>query len=555
MNKYSNWEIIYKGKNSDIVKTLLKIRGIVEKKDINEFLNPTHPQEVSLKEFGLEEKNISKVIKRIKTAIKNNEELIVYGDYDADGICGTAILWESLYALGAKVMPYIPDRFTEGYGLNIEAIKKLKKSNPKLTLIFTVDHGIVAVGKVDYATNIGIDVVITDHHVIGKTLPKAYSVIHTTKLSGAGVAWVLAREIRKRFKFKDTDLKNGIGLDLASIGTIADQLPFTGVNRSIIKFGLADLNKTTRPGLNAMFDEAACRKGKIGPYEVGFLLAPRVNATGRLSHAIESLRLLCTKNKIQAAQLALHLGKVNKERQRIVDEVVEHALIQADKLKNKGIVIVAGKDYHEGVIGLAASKLAEKYYRPAIVISKGKSVSKASARSIPGFNIIEAIRKLEGLYLEGGGHPMAAGFSIETVKIKEFTAKINRISAKDLTGEILTKKLKVDLEFDFDNLNRATFNLISKMDPFGLGNPTPLFLTKDVSVCSVRAVGRENLHLKLTLKKDSKTLGAVAFGFGEDLPKIVPNGGYDFIYNLSENNFNGNSSIELKIKDFRKVEK
>ncbi|MCX6706089.1 MAG: single-stranded-DNA-specific exonuclease RecJ [Candidatus Woesebacteria bacterium] len=535
------WEVLAKLQGKNIIDTLLKNRGIKTLKEKKEFFNPTRPEKLSLKELEINQTEIKKAIKRIKEAKRKKEKVIVYGDYDADGICATAILWECLYKLGLHVLPYIPERFSEGYGLNIESIKKLKEKDPDLSLILTVDHGIVADKKVDVAKELGIDVIITDHHERGKTTPKAYAVVHTTKISGSGVAWILSRE-----------LGSSSGLELAALGTISDQLPLIGPNRSIAKYGLERLRETKRIGLLSMFEEAAIEKEKIGTYEVGFIIAPRINAMGRLTHAIDSLRLLCTKDRKRAGELADLIGRTNLERQKIVETVVAHAKEKLGEEIKESIIILSHESYHEGVIGLAAAKLVEKFYKPAIVLSKKKDISKASARSIAGFNIIEAIRKLEGLYLEGGGHPMAAGFSIETSKIEEFAKKINEIAKPFLTQEILSRKLKIDLEIDFNQINQELVEQINQFEPTGLGNFAPSFITKKVEVLETRTVGRENTHLKLKLKKDSKVIDAIAFGLAKTHP-MLPSTFVDIVYSIEENIWNNHTSLQLKIKDLKVV--
>ena len=546
-NKSKRWEIL--GKTSkksldikEIEKILLKNRGIAAKKARKEFFFPTSPEALSLKNLGIAKFQVKRAVARIKKAGKRGETIIVYGDYDADGICATAILWERLYSLDLDVLPYIPERFSEGYGLNSESIKKLKEEKPNLGLIITVDHGIVGGDKVEVARKLGIDVIITDHHQPAKKKPKALALLHTTQIGGAAIAWILAREIKS---VRD-------GLDLVAIGTIADQLPLVGANRSFAKYGLVSLNGTQRVGLNALFSEAGIVKGEIGPYEVGFMIAPRINAMGRLVHAIDSLRLLCTKNNQRAGELARLLNKTNLERQRIVEEVVLHALRQAqDESFARSVIVVAHESYHEGVIGLAAARLVEEFYRPAIVISKKGKIAKASARSISGFNIIETIRKLEGYLIEGGGHPMAAGFSIKTDKIEDFTQKLNKISASVLTEDILTKKLKIDLEVGFRNLGQELLALSESFEPTGLGNPAPIFATRNVTVADARVVGREKTHLKLVLEESGRTLSAIAFGLGVIYKSLRPKTKIDIAYALEENTWNGNTNLQLKIKDIK----
>ena len=352
------------------------------------------------------------------------------------------------------------------------------------------------------------------------------------------------------------------GLELAAIGTISDQLPLIGPNRSFAKYGLAALNNTKRLGLLALFEEAGLIDAKtrlrqrtsarqVGTYEVNFVIAPRINAMGRMTHAIDSLRLLCTRSYTKAQELAQLLGKTNSERQRVVEEVVAHARIEAEKRKWEGIMILQHERYHEGVIGLAASRLVEEFWRPAIVFSKGKTYSKASARSIPGFNIIAAIRELDDMLLDGGGHPMAAGFTIATSKLKKFTQKLDKVSSSLLTDDLMTKKLKIDLELHFKELNWELVDSIKKFEPSGIGNPTPTFVTKDVFPLDARVVGRDRKHLKLKLRQEDKIFSAIAFGFGEIYVKLSPENTIDIAYRLEENIWNGNRNIELKIKDIK----
>src|SRR3972149_1029629 len=336
-NKNLKWEVLGKLKNSktkklgneDIVDILLENRGIKTKKQKEEFFNPTPPEKISIKSLNIKEKELSKAIKRIKNAVVKGEDIVIYGDYDADGICATAILWETLYSLTKSVKPYIPNRFEEGYGINAKSIENIKVQNPNVKLIMTVDNGIVANKAVDAANKLGIDVIISDHHQIGKKLPKAYSIIHTDKISGSGIAWILSRELNKKLITNHQSLITN--LELAAIGTIADQLPIIGPNRSFAKYGLEALNLTQRPGLLALFEEAGLTlQGRtlqhvMGTYDVNFVIAPRINAMGRMEHAIDSLRLLCTKNIEKARELAQILGRTNRERQRVVDEVVLHA--------------------------------------------------------------------------------------------------------------------------------------------------------------------------------------------------------------------------------------
>lgn len=558
MNTQSKkWEILNKlpkGKkkitSDDIIDILLKGRGITTAEKKKEFFDPILPERIALRTLGLNKTAIEKGIARIKKAKKNGEKIIVYGDYDADGITGTAILWETLYALGADTLPYIPDRFTEGYGLNQKTITKLKIDYPNLGLIISVDNGIVANKAVSKANELGIDVIITDHHKKGRTIPKAFTIIHTTKIGGVAVAWVFARETRKKLRIPKSKFQAGDGLDLAAIGVIADQIPLLGPNRSFVKYGLRAINNTVRPGLLSLFKEAAIKKGAIGTYTIGFIVAPRINAMGRLQHAMGALRLLCTKNTAQAEEFAHFLGKTNSERQKIVEEATIHAKRAVKETMETSIVIVH-ESYHEGVIGLVASRLVEKFYKPTIVISRGKEISKASARSIPGFNIIDAIRRLEKLLIEVGGHPMAAGFSIKTNNVDKFAKEFDKETKLVLNEELLTRKLKIDLELNFDLLSKKLAETISTFEPTGSGNPAPVFATKGVTVIDARAVGKTGTHLKLKLQENGKLLDAIAFGFGHLSPKLTLGGLIDIAYNLEENEWNGRKNLQLKTRDIK----
>jgi len=447
-------------------------------------------------------------------------------------------MWEALYSFGVDALPHIPDRFFEGYGLNADSVQKLQNSKtPKLKLIITVDNGIMAYEGIKKAKELGIDVIVVDHHTKGlKKLATSY-VLHSAAVCGSALAYFFAKELG----YKD-------GLELAAIGTIADQMPLIGMNRSLVKYGLSALNETTRLGLLALFREAGIEE--VGTYEVNYMIAPRINAMGRISHGLDSLRLLCTKNTGKARELSFLLSKTNAERQKIVDDVLIKAKSLYRNNSNK-LLVISHSSFHEGVIGLAAGKLTEEFYRPAIVLSKKGDVSKASARSISGFNIIEAIRETD-LILEGGGHPMAAGFSIETSKIEIFSQKINAIAEKLLTDELLERKLKVDMELDFEQISFSLLSQLKQFEPFGLGNPTPTFMTADVEVLETRTVGQNAKHLKLKLKQDEQIFDTIYFGGGEFYSKLPLGIKIDVAYQIDENIWNGRKCLQLKVKDIKK---
>jgi single-stranded-DNA-specific exonuclease len=555
-NKTRLWQIIDKQKKEvlanpdEIVDLLLANRNIKTVKEKNEFIDPTHPARLTLSELKIKKQQVTKVISRLALAKQEKQKIIVYGDYDADGICASAILWECLYARGFDALPYLPDRFKEGYGIKQESINKLKSKYENLKLVITVDNGIVANEQIKEIAKMGVDVIVSDHHQTGKELPKAYAIVHTDLVCGSCIAWILSREIKRKFKV----VKKGFekeSLDLAAIGTIADQMPLVGVNRSFARHGLQELNKTSRPGLLSLYNQAGIKKGSISAYNVNYIIAPRINAVGRISHAVESLRLLCIRNRQEAHKLSLHLDKVNRERQRIVDELVFSVIKKAEEQRGKKALVISGKSYNEGVIGLVAGKLTEQFYKPAIVIAEQKGISKASARSISGFNIITAIRKQSALLEDCGGHPMAAGFSIKTKNINKFRRSFEDFAAKHISTRLLAPRLKVDMKLNFKSINDKLVRSLDLFEPTGYGNYTPLFTTESVEVLEAKKVGNDQKHLKLVLKKNEKVFEAMAFGVGNSYNRLLEGKPIDIAYHVEENVWNGAVSIQLRLRDIK----
>jgi single-stranded-DNA-specific exonuclease len=537
-----NWEILNKTKvkSEKITKILLENRGIKTKKEAEDFLNPKL-ETVTTKSVKINGRQLKKTIARIKQAINNKEQVVIFGDYDVDGICGTAILWETLNDLGAKVMPYIPHRIDEGYGLSVKGIENVKKIYKDLKLIITIDNGIVADKAVDFANEIGIDVIITDHHVPAKKIPIAKAIFHTTKLCGAGVAYLLSQELKS---------DNNNHLELVALATVADLVPLKGANRTLLKFGLEILRKTKRVGLLELFKEAGIVNSSIGVYEIGHIIAPRLNAMGRLEYAMDSLRLICTTNPKRAEELARKIGLTNKERQILTIETTEHAIkLVKDKKELTKLLFVVHESYEQGVIGLVAGKLVEEFYKPAIVISRGKKFSKASARSVKGFNIIEFIRTASEFLVDVGGHPMAAGFTVETKKIPALEKVLHEKLGKMLNQKDLIRNLKIDCELPLSIVDLNLFETLQKLSPFGMGNPEPTFVSKNVIIEDVRMIGMDGKHLKMRLN----SLDAIAFGMGEFFSKIRIGDKINIVYTLNENNWNGEKRLQLKIRDLQDV--
>lgn len=528
-----------------IIKILLSNRGITGKKDITEFLHPKDPFDLSAADVSINVHPLAAALARIRKAVKDHESVVVYADYDADGITAGTIMWEALHSLGANVMPYIPHRVEEGYGLSVQGIDAVKSQyNP--TLIVTVDHGITAAAKVEYAKELGIDVIVTDHHSRPETVPDCI-IVHTTSLCGAGVSWFVAKEL--------TGIKNQESVALACIGTIADLVPLTGANRSIVKAGLSAINTTNRVGLKALIAEAGLTEGSIRTYDISHMLAPRLNAMGRLEHAMDALRLLCTGQESKALLLSRKLGETNKERQNMTTDTSIHAKLAVEQTIQAGgrkkLLFVAEESYNQGIIGLVAGKLVEEYYLPAIVLSKGEKISKASARSISGFNIVEAIRACADLLIDVGGHPMAAGFTVETKNLELLQTKLEGIAENLIDEGMLQRTLRVDMDMPLSGVTADLWRAIGEFEPFGFGNTEPVFVTHGIQVADSRLVGKEGKHLKLNVRQDHIRVDAIAFGFGSFQSELRKDTSVDIAYSIDMNEWNGRRNLQLKVKDIR----
>lgn len=542
------WEIVSSKHPSDIkeiLSILLENRGLTNEEEIQAFTCVPDPHALGGLEVGIDETQLLAALVRIKKAIAGNESIVVYSDYDADGITAGTVMWETLHNLGARVMPYIPHRAEEGYGLSKKGIDSVVALH-KPTLIITVDHGITAWEKVEYAKSQGIDVVITDHHVKPEKIPDC-TIVHTTKLCGAGVSWFVAKEL-----LAVSDIPSSVSSELialAAIGTIADMVPLVGANRSIVKYGLAAINTTTRVGLRALIMEAGLTQGEIRTYNISHVLAPRLNAMGRLVHAMDALRLLCTKNQDKATALAKILSETNKERQLMTSDMASHAK-ELMKDSDKKLLFVADSSYNQGVIGLVAGKLVEEYYRPAIVLAKGERISKASARSIAGFNIVEAIRSCADILIDVGGHPMAAGFTVETKHLDELKTRLEDLAGRKITDDMLVKSLRVDAKIPLTLVTQTLWSGIGDFEPFGLGNAEPIFATHGLRVTDARLVGNGNKHLKLLLSDAAGTrMDGIAFNLGELYSRLTEDAVVDVAYAIDMNEWSGRRKLQLKIKD------
>jgi len=550
------WKVLSKsavGSRQSVVNVLLENRGITDKEA---FFDPPKPDYLitQLPSYlpDLDRDQLARAVERIQTAVRNKEKIAIWGDYDVDGITSTAILWSVLSGfggLGADAVPYIPDRFSEGYGLNKKGIRKLSEEGVRL--VVTVDSGITAKEAVEYANSLGLEVIITDHHLKPKELPPAYAVVHTVNLCGAGIAWLLASYLDPRPYTLDTSL------DLVAIATVADLQPLLGANRSLAKYGFEVLNRSARPGLAALAEVAGLKLGNLGSYAAGWVLGPRINAVGRMGRveksgfssdgAIEALRLLCTQDLSKARELAHLLNAANAERRALTADMFDHAKCLVNG--GEGLIVVFHEDWHEGIIGLVAGKLVEACGRPAVVIARGEEFSKGSARSVNGFNILEALRSCSDLLEDVGGHEQAAGFTVSNKNLERFVEELRGSAAAGLKDIDPRPVLKIDMELPLQSLSYELVAELEKFEPCGLGNPEPAFVAHGVNVLEERKVGRQKQHLKLLV---SPGFEAIWFGHGGD-GGFTPGEEVSLVYTPQVERWNGKEKIALRIRDLRRT--
>lgn len=505
--------------------------------------------------------DMEKASERIAEGVKKKEKMVIYGDYDVDGITSTALLYEFLKSVGADVIYYIPDRKDEGYGINIMAVNKLIKQGMKL--LITVDCGITAIGEVEFAKLQGMDVIITDHHTCKERIPTAAVAVVNPKrqddaygfdgLAGVGVAFklVLALSMKLGIRTGETFDKY---VDLAAIGTIADVVPLVDENRIIVDKGLSFLQSPSRPGLSALLRIAGVSEKKVTASTVAFALAPRMNAAGRLGTAVTAVELLLTKDSVRAQEIAEELDKENRARQETEHEINTEALemIAADpNFDKKKVIVLAKEGWHNGVIGIVASRIAEQFYKPTILISLTNGVGKGSGRSTAGFNLFEALNDSDELLTNFGGHAVAAGLGINEGNIEKFTAKINKYAESVMTEDDMVPVVRIDCMLGGRNLNLGTVNVVSSLEPYGMGNEKPVFAIKNASVQNVSAVGAEKKHLRMQIEKDGVWVNCIGFGLGEYVRLISPGDKVHLAFRLDINSYQGNDSVQLVLSDIK----
>ena len=496
---------------------------------------------------------MDRAVQRIREAIERNEKILIFGDYDADGVSSTTVLMEVLASLHANVDYYIPNRFTEGYGPN-EGAFRLAKANGT-DLIITVDTGISALKEAQVARELGMDYIITDHHEPGPELPEALAIIHPKlpgstypfkDLAGVGVALKLAHALLGDLPEK--------WLEIAAIGTIADLVPLKDENRLIALMGLRKMKYTKRPGLLALLKKAGVDPSTINEESIGFGIGPRINAAGRLGDADPAIELLLTEDPVMAESIADEIDSLNKERQAIVAEIAKDAIRQVEQfypVSENSVLIVGGEGWNAGVVGIVASKLVEKFYRPTIVLSfdREKGLAKGSARSIAGFDLYENLSKCRDILPHFGGHPMAAGMTLKLEDVDDLRTRMNILANRVLTEEDFVPITNIDAAVSLDEVSIHSIEEMGQLAPFGMGNPKPRVLLPDVQVASAKRIGADGSHLKAMLKSGESSLDAIGFGMGDYYDEISPNAVLSVIGELSVNEWNNIRKPQIFVQD------
>ena len=502
-------------------------------------------------------KDMKSATDRIIEAIINKEKILIYGDYDVDGVASTALLTNFLRQKSNNIFPYIPDRETEGYGVSVNGIKKAIKK--QVSLIISIDCGIKALQEVEYAKKNNIDFIICDHHLPESEIPNAIAVLDPKRvdckypfkeLCGCGIGFKLIQALSLEWDMDTRQLINY--LDLVSLATVADQVPLYDENRIITHLGLEQINKKPRPGIKALLSDF--KGDEISTSTLVFKLSPKVNAAGRMKHATLALELLMCEKLEHTVNLSEQISSINIERREEDKKTTEEALIQIKQKEEESFssTLVHNDNWHPGIIGIVASRLIEKYYRPTIVLTKKGQYYIGSARSINGFDIYKALKKCSNFLEQFGGHKYAAGLKLHESKLKLFRSEFEKFSNQNISEKQKIKTLIYDLEISLSDLNFKFFKIIEQMEPFGPNNLKPIFCSRNcVTTSQTRTVGNDNKHLQLFIKSKNKIYKGIAFGRGDLLNKINESKGFDILYSVEKNTWNGNIELQLIIMDLK----
>lgn len=537
---------------SEVLARILVNREITKEEDVKVFLEPTRNDFYD----PLLLPDMKKAVDRIIKAIETKEKVVIFGDYDVDGITSVTVLKKFLKERGLETGYYIPNRLEEGYGLNQNAIEKIKEE--KYTLMITVDCGISSINEIEECNKLGIQTIITDHHEQAEKIPNAYAVVDAKRkdnqypfreLAGVGVVFKLIQAISKELGLEDKEYLKY--LDIVAIGTISDIVPLVDENRVIAKLGLRLIEITRNIGLKELINTLGY--SKIDSNTISFGVAPRINACGRMGHQEEALKLFLTDNIVEAKDITRNLNKYNTERQEKEKEILRQALeeLKNEDLENKSTIVLGGDNWYHGVIGIVASKITESFFKPTILIDFEDGEGKGSGRSIPGFDLHEALNYSSEHLEKFGGHAMAVGLTIKKEEFENFKSKFEEI-AKIKNVKQIQPIIKIDSQITRKDFNFETIKEIKKLEPFGEKNERPKFLYKNLKINSIRALS-EGKHLKLTLKDDNFMIDAIGFNLGSLASEFLIGDKVDVVGTLEENNYNGMEKIQINIKDIMKA--
>jgi single-stranded-DNA-specific exonuclease len=561
------WEQIEKGNTEDIeslknslnitpsLAELLVQRGIKTFEEAKSYFRPALKQ---LHDPFLM-KDMNKAVQRLLKAVQDNESVLVYGDYDVDGTTSVALVYSYLNGLNVNTFAYIPDRYKEGYGLSYQGIDYAIEN--KIGLIVCLDCGIKALDKVDYANKNAIDIIICDHHRPGETIPQAYAILNPkqkdckypfNELCGCGIGFKLIQGLNRSLKRPEKEIWNYLDLVATAIGS--DIVPINGENRILAYFGLKILNSSPRPGFSAILGLAD--KKDLTITDVVFIIGPRINAAGRMKHGLHAVELLIEADIEKATLMAKAIEEFNSERKTTDREITEEALrlIQENHEEHHKTTVVYQENWHKGVIGIVASRLTETYYRPTLVFTKSGKYLAASARSVKGFDVYNALQQCSDLIEQFGGHKYAAGLTIREENFKEFKAKFEDVVSQNITPDLLVRKQVYDVQLDWNEITPKFFRIVRQFAPFGPHNMKPVFRINNLQDTGyARTVGKDNEHLKCKLyhRENPKKLDAIGFGLGEKLDLLQEKKEVDILATLNENEWNGIKSLQFMLKDIK----
>lgn len=560
MNK--KWEVCKENKNdidkiskenglSNLISSILASRGIIEKEDVREFLNPTRDDFHD--PFLMPD--MEKAVDRILKAIQTQEKTIIYGDYDVDGITSITVLKKFLEERNLQVGEYIPNRLNEGYGLNKEAVKKIAKQGYKL--IITVDCGISCIEEIKYATEFGLEVIVTDHHEPAEELPKCLAVVDAKRkdnqypfnqLAGVGIVFKLIQAISIKLNLDNREYLKY--LDIVCVGTISDIVPLVDENRVITKLGLKLVPISKNIGLRTLLASTGYKE--VNSTTISFGIAPRINACGRMGEEKEALRLFLTNDLHEAKEITERLNNYNLERQETEKRIFKQALEQIENgEKDKSCIVLGQEGWHHGIIGIVASKVTDIYFKPSILICFEGEEGKGSGRSIPGFNLHDAVMNCDTYVEKFGGHSMAIGINVKRENFEKFKKEFEEYTQNSHISDIIPI-IQIDKQVDIKKINIQDVNELKLLEPYGEGNKMPVFLIKNLKILSIRSLS-EGKHIKLKLGIDNHMIDAIGFNMGEVADKYLIGDKVDIVGSLEVNQFGGNENIQVNLKDLRKT--